>query len=160
MLTENLPEVEDLIPHRKTMKLIDRIVAIDTEKRRLTAHTRARGNWPLADDGRIDTVICIELIAQTMGLRHGWESLGGDGPKQAGFLVGVKEAHILKPDIPVGAGLDIQVEHQYGGNDFVVYSGEVFMNGERICQAVIQVVDPGDDLLDELLVGTTGNGEG
>ncbi|RLC00730.1 MAG: hypothetical protein DRI57_31950, partial [Deltaproteobacteria bacterium] len=58
-------DIEELIPHRDRMKLIDRIIEVDDETA-LTESVVTR-EWPLYDGNSVNSIILIELAAQTAG---------------------------------------------------------------------------------------------
>ena len=55
--------IEDLLPHRDRMLLIDEILEVDDN----TAVTRATvsNRWPFFNGNTVDSLILIELAAQT-----------------------------------------------------------------------------------------------
>jgi predicted hotdog family 3-hydroxylacyl-ACP dehydratase len=93
--------IEDLIPHRGGMKLIDEIIEVDENK----AVTRAvvAETWPLFDGQAVNPMVLIELVAQTAGVCNGFErikSLGMDSEKK-GWLVGIKKSGFSIDAIPL-----------------------------------------------------------
>ena len=57
------PGIEKLIPHRAPMRLVQDIVRIDDDS--IETASIVQDSWPTARDGRVRTLILIELIAQT-----------------------------------------------------------------------------------------------
>ncbi len=152
MSDEKIPDVETLIPHRCEMKLIDKILSLDDESRSLRAGTTVLDKWPLCDHGAVDSILCVELIAQAVGCRHGWEQHQAQSERPAvGFLVGIKSARFQVPRIPVGRELEIEVTYQYGIKEYAAYSGAVLYDGDVLCEAVVQVLSPTGDELKEAL---------
>jgi predicted hotdog family 3-hydroxylacyl-ACP dehydratase len=58
--------IEDLIPHRNSMKLIDEILEIDDDRCITTATVSS--SWPLFRDGYVHPIVLIELAAQKRAL--------------------------------------------------------------------------------------------
>ena len=61
---------ESLIPHRRQMMLIERIK--NPDKSGLQAETRVREDWPMYEKGGVRSIICIELIAQSISALSTW----------------------------------------------------------------------------------------
>ena len=62
--------IENLLPHRDRRLLIDEINEVDDEKA-VTGAT-VIDQWPFFDDQAVDSLILIELVAQTAGVTNGW----------------------------------------------------------------------------------------
>jgi predicted hotdog family 3-hydroxylacyl-ACP dehydratase len=135
-------EIEDLIPHRDRMKLIDDIVDITTEKAITTTTVSER--LPLFHDGFVDPLIMIEMVAQTAGVHVSWKrglNKGGGG----GLLVGIKNAEFLVDRIPLHTVLTTTVEHLYSAENYTVLEGAVRTETEMIGRVEIQVIRYGND---------------
>jgi predicted hotdog family 3-hydroxylacyl-ACP dehydratase len=139
---------EPLIPHRLRMKLIDGV------KRPTYNHLQAEAivteAWPLTSDGHVSSIICIELVAQTVAALSTWRRGKGARPR-IGLLVGVKEVAFSCPTIPVMTKLDIQIDELYHVGDYAVFKGKVNSGSVSFCEAVIQVLEPEKDTLSSLM---------
>ena len=149
----NMPAVEDLIPHRQRMKLIDEIVCVDIDESSLLARTLIKDDWPMCEAGWLDTVVCIEVVAQAVACRHGLAKDSEGGEMGMGFLVGVKSARLHQPRLPVGTELQILATYLYGVDEYQAYSGTVSVDTQLICEAVVQVLSPEPEALKEILSG-------
>lgn len=136
-----------LIPHRRRMKLLE-WVRRPTEKG-LQAETTVNAEWPLHKDGLVSSVICIELVAQTIAAKRTW-SVGKEAGARLGFLVGVKETELSLPSFPVGTKLVIQVTELYNVGDYAVYEGQVNSESDCFCKTTIQVMEPGEEVVSNL----------
>ena len=56
-------DIEKLIPHRDRMKLINEVLDIDNDK--VITSTRVSDKWPLYQEGFVDPIVLIEIVAQT-----------------------------------------------------------------------------------------------
>ncbi len=100
--------IEELIPHRRQMKLIDEIVEVDEE----TAVTESvvKDHWPLFRGDSVSPFILIELAAQTAGVFIGWKELkkeGRDLGGSKGWLVGIKEASFCPEKISLDSRIRV-----------------------------------------------------
>jgi predicted hotdog family 3-hydroxylacyl-ACP dehydratase len=130
--------IEDLIPHRGRMKLVDDVLEISD----ITAKTSSRvtGQWPLDESGAADPVVLIELIAQTAGVMEGWKSKQDGGrPEKSGWLVGIKKCDFYVDGIPAQIRLTTTVRRLYALEAYAVFAGEVASESGLICRAELQV---------------------
>jgi predicted hotdog family 3-hydroxylacyl-ACP dehydratase len=108
-----IEDIEDLIPHRERLKLIDTITFVDQEH----AVTRAtvKESWPLYSGDAVSAIVLIELAAQTAGVCIGWnQKMKSDGPKgeAKGWLVGIKNARFYVNTIPMDSCITTRSENR------------------------------------------------
>ena len=108
-----IEDIEDLIPHRERMKLIDTITFVDQEH----AVTRAtvKESWPLYSGDAVSAIVLIELAAQTAGVCIGWnQKMKSDGPmgEAKGWLVGIKNARFYVNTIPLDSCIITRSENR------------------------------------------------
>ena len=118
---ELLP-AEPLIPHRRRMRLIEWVK--NPTQNGLQAETTVTEAWPLNRDGRVSSLICIELVAQAISALSTWRRGEGARPR-VGLLVGIKEAEFSNSSIPVRTRLTIQIDELYHVGDYAVFQGKV-----------------------------------
>jgi predicted hotdog family 3-hydroxylacyl-ACP dehydratase len=116
-------DIEELIPHRLPMRLVESIASVDSESIRTTAVVK--DSWPTARDGRAQTLILIELIAQTAAVLQGWRERNEDKAGIGGLLVGIPEAKPQAPTIPVGTALVCSVRISHGAQNYLSFTGQV-----------------------------------
>jgi predicted hotdog family 3-hydroxylacyl-ACP dehydratase len=112
----------------------------------LQAETTVTEAWPLNRDGRVSSMICVELVAQAVAALSTWRRGEGARP-QVGLLVGVKEVEFHLSSIPVMTRLTIQIEELYHVGDYAVFKGKVNSESASLCEAIIQVVEPEPETL-------------
>ena len=116
-------DIEQLIPHRMPMRLVETIVSVDDESIRTNAVVR--DSWPTARDGSAQTLVLIELIAQTAAVLQGWRERHENKAGIGGLLVGIPEAKPQAPTIPVGTQLVCSVRITHGAQNYLAFSGRV-----------------------------------
>jgi len=154
---------ELLIPHRRRMRLIDWVK--NPTQKGLQAETTVAHTWPLTSDGRVSSIICVELVAQAVSALSTWRRGEGARPR-VGLLVGVKEVEFSFSSIPVMTKLTIQIEELYHVGEYAVFKGTVNSDSASFCETVIQVVEPEEETLSSLMTSQrissreneTGNG--
>jgi predicted hotdog family 3-hydroxylacyl-ACP dehydratase len=148
MEQNQLLPAEPLIPHRLRMKLIDWVKK--PIQSGLQAEATVTEAWPLNSDGRVSSLICIELVAQAVSALSTWRR--GEGAKpRVGLLVGVKEAEFSYFTIPVTTKLFIQIDELYHIGDYAVFQGNVSSESAFFCKAIIQVMEPEEEFLPNLI---------
>jgi predicted hotdog family 3-hydroxylacyl-ACP dehydratase len=100
----------------------------------------------------VDSIICVELVAQTVSALSTWRR--GEGAKpRVGLLVGIKEVEFSDSSIPVKTRLLIQVEEVYHVGDYAVFQGIVSSELSFYCKINIQVIEPEGEVLPNLKTG-------
>lgn len=134
--------VEDLIPHRGRMKLID--VVVDVCGNRAVSSTLVTSLWPCVDEDGAHPIVCIECIAQTAGTAVGWreKQRGGHVEGRVGWLVGVKDARLSAGRIPIGTRLTTTAEIVNSELSYAEVLGFVETESARIAEATLQVYWP------------------
>lgn len=141
MQTFKIPNVDELIPHRQTMKLLDEILEIDNVH--VKAKTKVLASWPNCINGQVSSIIFVELVAQGAAAVAGWlESPRGD--PRPGLLVGIKKAEFYSHEIRVGLNLLIEVEMLHTAQNYGVFHGTVLDNQESLAIVEVQVYLPED----------------
>jgi len=136
-------EIEQLIPHRDRMKLIDRIIYID-EKTAATGSS-VTDKWPTCKEGSIHPLLTIELIAQTVAVAAGWKKFQKTNEGEKGWLIGVKKSDFFVNKIPVAADLITEIEELHFHDYYGTFRGTVSMDEKKIASAEIQVFRAVDD---------------
>lgn len=133
-------DIEALIPHREGMRLITGVIRVD-ELEAVTSATTGE-TWPLFDGGSVDTLVTIELVAQTAALLEGWKRLQSDRGGATGWLVGIKNAEFRRMRIPVNETLITEVRRSYALEGYAVFTGTVSIGSEEVVTMRIQAFRP------------------
>ena len=148
MEQNTLLPAEPLIPQRLRMKLIEWVKR--PTQNGLQAETTVTEAWPLNKDGRVSSVICVELVAQAVCALSTWRRGEGTKPR-VGLLVGIKEAEFSYPSIPVMTRLFIQIDELYHVRDYAVFQGKVSSELAFFCKTIIQVMEPEEETLSNIV---------
>jgi 3-hydroxymyristoyl/3-hydroxydecanoyl-(acyl carrier protein) dehydratase len=123
-------DLEDFIPHRRPMRLLDRLVTVAPDE------CLARGRL----QGWVPAILGIEMVAQAAAGLAGWEaSLAGRAPG-GGFLVGIRSASFPLPALPAGAGVEARVRRLSAKDNYATFSGTVLSDGVPAASTQIQVM--------------------
>jgi predicted hotdog family 3-hydroxylacyl-ACP dehydratase len=116
-------DIEQLIPHRLPMRLVEAVLRVDNESIKTTAVVR--DTWPTAHHGRAQTLMLIELIAQTAAVLQGWREGQEGKPGIGGLLVGIPKAKPKTATIPIGTPLVCSVHITHGVQNYLAFTGQV-----------------------------------
>jgi predicted hotdog family 3-hydroxylacyl-ACP dehydratase len=137
-----LPPVEEILPHRGTMLLIDAVLACDDESLVARAHVQSDA-WYADADGAMPAWIGIELMAQAIAAHVGLREMRAGNRMRPGVLLGSRcyEAHL--PAFAHDALLQIEVkellrsEEGHGAYECVIRHDDVLG-----AEAIIKVFRP------------------
>lgn len=141
-----MENIEDLIPHRERLKLIDTIVSVDRD--RAVARATVNEMWPLVSEQAVSVIILIELAAQTAGIWIGWNEKIKTGEPQGdtrGWLVGVKKARFYTADIPLGTSLTIQSDKSLIVDNYKELAASITIGDQLIAEIDLQILQAAGD---------------
>lgn len=135
--------VEDLLPHRGRMLLIDEVIHIEDDW--AIASVQVSERWPLAEADAVSPLMIIELVAQTSGIGNGLNLIKerGKGVDNRGWIVGVKKARFYSDALPMGARIVVESKNRFKFDDFIEIEGSAKMNDKLIGEVTLQVVKAG-----------------
>ena len=136
--------VEDLLPHRGRMKLVDDIIELD--ERRAVTRAVVTDQWPLFDKNGVNALALVELAAQTAGLSNGLARINkrGKDADNRGWLAGIKESRLLVDFIPLGAEIITVAENCFEFGNYREISGSARIASKAVGHFRLQVVGADD----------------
>ncbi len=131
--------LEDLLPHRGNMLLVEEVLEIDVTYAR--THCQVRKTWPMADMNGVPNLILVELAAQSAGVCNGWDRIKTKGmdSEQKGWLVGVKKADFYIDSLPFGAEIISKAENTFNFGNLREVSCEQHMDKKKISSITLQL---------------------
>jgi predicted hotdog family 3-hydroxylacyl-ACP dehydratase len=117
---------------------------IQPSQKGLQAETTVTETWPLAEDGAVSSLLCIELVAQAISALSTWRRGEGTVPRP-GLLVGIKESQLFCPSLPIGTEITVGVEELYHLGKYAVFAGRVTSGSSLVCTATLQVMEPEEE---------------
>ncbi len=132
--------IEDLLPHRDRMLLIDEILEVDDK----AAVTRATvtDQWPFFDGNAVDSLILIELVAQTAGINNSWGRIkkrGLDSEKK-GWLVGIKQSRFFVDSVSLHDLIITRAENQFEYESYRHISGIARIGDDIVGEISLQLI--------------------
>ena len=115
--------IEDLLPHRDRMLLIDEVLELDDKV--AVTHATVTDQWPFFDGQAVDSLILIELVAQTAGISNSWGRIKKRGPdsEKKGWLVGIKQSRFFVDSIALNDLIVTRAENQFEYESYRHISG-------------------------------------
>ena len=133
-------DAELLVPHRRPVCMIDRLVEYRDESGVVEALLRS-GNILVGEDGVLDRTAYMELIAQAYAAFKGYRDLLHEKPVKKGFLVVVKHME-CKGEAFLGDLLRINVTTISEVGDFAIAEGTITLNDKIIASGSLTLWIP------------------
>ena len=133
-------QIQELLPHRYPFLLVDRVLELDIEAKRILAQKNVSINEPFFQGhfpGRpiMPGVLIIEALAQAGGVMTQL-TLGRDAQSKLFYLVKVENARFNKQVVP-GDVLMLDVQMKRLIRNMGWYYGEAKVNGEVVASAEV-----------------------
>jgi radical SAM protein with 4Fe4S-binding SPASM domain len=130
-------QADGMIPHKPPMRIINTLDAL-AERSALCSALIKKEMPFIEEDGSIDNVAYLEMIAQSIAALNGFRSINESGSSIEGYLLGAKNLAIFG-EAGEGDRLSIMVFKyaRYGG--FGIVRGVVSKNNEIIAKGEIKV---------------------
>jgi predicted hotdog family 3-hydroxylacyl-ACP dehydratase len=136
-----IEDIENLIPHRERLKLIDAIISVDQKHAVCTATVKE--SWPLLSGEGVCAIVLVELAAQTSGICIGWNEKLKTGRPQGeagGWLVGVKKAHFHVDKIPLNTCITIRSENRLVVENYKEVAATARVGQTLVSEIVLQIL--------------------
>lgn len=144
--------LEDVLPHRPPMVLLDEIVSVDEKDRSLVATATARGEWS-------ENWSAIELMAQAAAALAGVfdRASGSDRPARPGLLLGTRRITFAVPSFEVGRKYTVTARDVFSDAESASFECTVRDGDAVLASAVLNAYRPSD--LDAFMAGQHATGE-
>jgi predicted hotdog family 3-hydroxylacyl-ACP dehydratase len=132
--------IEDLIPHRDRMKLLEAV--LDADGNSATTECRIAEDWPLRQDGGVNALVLIEVVAQTAAASIAWKKYLDEGAVGGGkgWLVGIKAADFSAETLPLGGRLITRAEVRFSLDQYSEIHGVCQIGDEVVGEVTLQVM--------------------
>lgn len=138
--TLSLP-ITELVPHRSSMLLIDRLLLDEPEHVRVEARVKRDGLF-VTDDG-LPAWAGVELMAQAVATWAGLRRRENHEPVKLGFLLGTRRYECSVPFFPHGARLEIDAHKELmGENGLAVFACTISQDGRELARANLNAFSP------------------
>ena len=140
MVLPNELTIEDIIPHRDGMLLIDEVISVG-DNEAVTRSTVAP-RWPLTDEQGAQSIVLLELAAQTAGINNGLQLRQEEGPDggRKGWIVGIKSAQFHISRIPLNTPITVRSQNRFEYEGFCEIYSEATIAGQLVAEITMQLV--------------------
>lgn len=145
MKNHTLPlPAHELIPHRKTMLLVETLLAYDqmAGSGTILGGTKSGSVFTVGDEKGEETlleeVVLLEMMAQAYACLRGYEDRLADRPPGMGFLVGVRHFNCYR-QVDVSEEVTIKVATTTVVGDFFIAQAVVEVNLDKVAEAELKI---------------------
>ena len=139
--------LDELLPHRPPMVLIDAVESFDAEAKRLTARVTIGENQMFFDGQGVPNWVAIEYMAQTAAaLVHGLVVQEAEGqPVRPGLLLGTRKLDLKLACFEAGKTYCIVAENAFSDSDAASFACRIEDEaGETVATANLNAYRPPD----------------
>ena len=137
------PPIEELLPHRHGMLLVERVTEWDASSATVSASPSADG-W-YAEDGGMPSRIGIELMAQAIAAHVSVVAWSKGEPPKKGVLLGARAYRATQPHFPAGSTLTVKAVKAFSDESGMgAYDTRIELEGAEVAKARILVFEPPD----------------
>ncbi len=131
--------LEELVPHRQPMLLIDELLLFDAETKSLTAAVTIRPDW-------CESWVAIELMAQSAAALAGLmdKESGYTGVPRPGFLLGTRRLTLNLPRFEVGARYLVKATSIFNDHESASFACEILKDETLVAEATLNAYRPTD----------------
>lgn len=129
-----IPDIESMLPHRKPMLMISKLLDYDDQK--LSAQAVIHEDNPLLESGMLPGHAALELVAQASGLFLG---LNLSGEAKPGAIVSVRDMQVHTPWIACGESLMIETQFLGGSESAAMFQGRVMHDQTLVLETTLTV---------------------
>jgi predicted hotdog family 3-hydroxylacyl-ACP dehydratase len=123
------------------MLLVDEILSITDDQATVLSVTHDQ--WPMYDNGTINPLILVELVAQAAGVHNSLKRIDphGQGEPTRGWLVGVKSAQFHVASIASGETITTTTTNAFVFDNLREIRGTATIGGQLAADVVLQIVE-------------------
>jgi len=138
-------KIDDYIPHRPPMRLIEELVEGGEDGVSTRVMIRRDSTFFNEQLKGVPAWVGLEYMAQTAAVWVGMDDLRHQRPVELGFLVSARQYQAKQPVFPLDSRLIVTVKRQFGEDAIVVFNGDIRAeNGEEFASAHFTAYRPDD----------------
>lgn len=136
-------DIERVLPHRGTMRLIDRLVAWDDDS--VAVEVRVPEEGPFSHGEGVPAWVGVEYMAQAIAAWAGCRARASGREPSIGFLLGTRRYDSRATWFPAGALLRVEATRELlGDNGLGMFRCRILGDGEELATANVSVFEPPD----------------
>lgn len=138
------PEIQNYLPHKDSMLLLDRIVEYDLEKFSLVSEvdTTERDLFYRPEMNGVPAWVGFEYMAQSIAALSGvavrtWS----EGEPKIGFIMSIRAFKTSVPAYPAGKNLKISVSQIFREDSVVAFECAITLDSEVVTTAAVNAIE-------------------
>jgi predicted hotdog family 3-hydroxylacyl-ACP dehydratase len=131
------PAIEELVPHRAPMLLLDRVE--DDGDRTTTCGLTIREDSSFVENGAVPSYLALEYMAQAVAAHAGLRDVRKGQPVSIGYLIGARNVEFLVDEFRVGDQLRIIVSHVWCDGELGQFEVRIESGNRRVAGAQLNV---------------------
>jgi predicted hotdog family 3-hydroxylacyl-ACP dehydratase len=137
----DMPDIRSLVPHERSMLLLDRVLTADADS--LCAEVTIRPDSLFCTKDGVGAWIGIEYMAQAIAAHAGHLARLPGEPVTIGFLLGSRRYDCTRPAFAVGSVLRIHAHCVLlADNGLGSYECRIEQDNETVANAIVSVFQP------------------
>lgn len=137
----SFPAIEELLPHRPPMLLLDAVTHYDAESAECTVSIHEGSMF--FEHGQVPAWVALEYCAQCIAAYAGMSARRRGGTPRLGLLVAARELTLLTDGFRPGETLYVRVEREFGEERVGRFACRVTRDGTVVANASLSVYLPG-----------------
>jgi predicted hotdog family 3-hydroxylacyl-ACP dehydratase len=140
----DLPPIKEILPHRDTMLLLDRMLGF-TKESACAEYSPRSSEWYADAQGNMPAWVGIELMAQTIAAHVGLLKRSEGAPPKQGALLGTRSYRAAAPAFVSGQALRIDAAMTYRDSSGLgAYDCSIKRGNDVLASATLKVYEPDD----------------
>lgn len=142
-MSATLYDIEQVVPHRGVMCLVDRLLSWDTEH--VAVEVRVPADALFGDASGVPAWVGVEYMAQAIAAWAGCRARDAGREPSIGFLLGTRRYTAAVPVFTAGSTLRVEARCELLGDNGLGSFACRIMHGEmEVAAANVSVFEPGD----------------
>lgn len=131
------PPLEQLLPHRAPMILLDRVE--EHAEGRIVCGLTLRDDSSFVENGSAPAVVATEYMAQCVAAYAGLKARRRGGEVRIGYIIGARLVEFEVASFEVGEKLSVRARHIWGDDILGRFDCSVEAGGTRVASAILTV---------------------
>ena len=141
MMEKDLRPIENYVPHRGAMLLLEKLLSADAES--AVAQVTVPRDGLFLQDAGMPAWVGLEYMAQTVAAWAGWQSVQAGGAVKLGFLLGTRKYQCAQSFFAPGSVLRVSVRCELiGENGLGMFDCQIHAQDAEVATARISVYEP------------------
>lgn len=153
-MSETIPPIADILPHRGTMLWQDAVLSHD-DARAVCSYRVPENGWFVDTQGAMPAWLGIEVMAQAIAAHVALKAIRRGLPPKRGALLGSRDFASQLPAFPAGSTLMTTVDMEFRDESGLgAYQCRICIGETEVASAKLKVYEP-DDFEQFLAAGST-----